>query len=196
MITSFKSEHNSFHCFNVRASLLRKFFTSWDSSLFTLCQVCRRRRRRSITTSPPSSSAAEQRLRHWGVGNQVDASCSCHRITPKQAPESIWLVILRVVVRSIDREVNSWIIGTFEGFTDQLLPCLTNAMSLLHELTFQVSKNRWKAQSGATFTSRPQILFLSVCNVFCSQDEIGCGKVTMRLGSLFSRLVCSVCSPR
>ena len=50
--------------------------------------------------------------------------------------------------------MDNW--GHLSGFTDQLLPCLTNAMSL-HHLTFQVSKNRSKEQSGATFTSRPQI---------------------------------------
>ena len=80
--------------------------------------------------------------------------------------KSIYLLQVKISTYSFkywqrSKLLDNW--GHLRGFTDQLLPCLTNAMSLLHELTFQVSKNRWKAQSGATFTSRPQILFLSVC---------------------------------
>ena len=157
------------------SSLLRKHpQTSWDSSLFTVSGFWFPRAEHH-NSSPPSSPAALQRLRHWGAGNPGRGVMQLPlNYSQAKALEASGLVTWSIVVKSIGREISGDIWGRF---TDQLFPCLTNAMPL-HHLTFQVSKNRSKEQSGATFTSRPQIytqffvlpLFLSVCNVFVSQD--------------------------
>ena len=163
MITS---KHKSSQCFNVSSITSEKVSTSWDSSLFTVSGL--QEEHHNVTSFLDGRRAATETLGVGEPGRRV------MQLPPSYSKAGSRIYLVRDFEQRGHQEywqrsqlMDNW--AHLRGFADQLVPCLTNVMALLHELTFQVSKNRWKEQSGATFTSRPQILFLSVCNVFCSQ---------------------------